>query len=130
MEGFCGKCENHFVYENGLCSACLRKQERLARLERTKNGEMVPFYVAAVGIDRCYGGAEEGGWWYDTTTVLAVHKVWDVRTGLAKSHSLKDEFPTCPRGRYSVIGGQDTYVKTFRSLDDLPLEDHSRPRYS
>ena len=129
FNGLCTKCENYYADDNDLCGLCTRKQKRLARLEKTKSGEMIPFYVAALGIDRCYGGPEEGGWWYDTNTILAVHKVWDVKQALTKSRDLKDEFPTCPRGRHSVIGGQDTYVKTFRSLNDLPIEDHSRPHY-
>jgi hypothetical protein len=106
-----------------------RVGRRLARNFRVGKGECVPFYVAALGIDRCYGGPEEGGWWYDTTTILKVYKVFDWKQALVRCKELQEEYPTCPRGRYSVIGGQDTYVRTFRSLEDLPEEDYSRPRY-
>lgn len=102
------------------------RRERNSKVER---GEVVPFYVAAIGMDRCYGGPEEGGWWYDVTTVLQVFKVWDWEQAHTRAKELKEEYPTCPRGRYSVIGGQDTYVRTFRKLEDLPDENHTRPRY-
>lgn len=29
-----------------------------------------PGWVTAYEVDRCYGGPEEGGWWYDTGRVL------------------------------------------------------------
>lgn len=33
-----------------------------------KDNDMLPeiFYVTIYLVDRAYGGAEEGGWWYDT----------------------------------------------------------------
>lgn len=126
----CKLCQNHFRdEETGLCSICERKNARKARVAKVQTGEMVPFYVAAIGVDRCFGGREEGGWYYDVNTVLQVFKVWDLKHAVRIAHALKEEFPTCPRGRGSVLGGQDTYVKTFRSLEDLPSEDHSRPHY-
>jgi hypothetical protein len=126
----CKQCHDHFRDEDsGLCFTCERKNARKARVAKVQTGEMVPFYVAAIGIDRCFGGPEEGGWYYDVNSVLKVFKVWDVKHAVRMTDLLKEEFPTCPRGRHSVIGGQDTYVKTFRTLEDLPSEDHSRPRY-
>ena len=31
--------------------------------------ERTRYVVALYEIDRCYGGPEEGGWWYDTGTL-------------------------------------------------------------
>lgn len=106
-----------------------RRRLRAARLAELAEGRVVPFYVATIGVSRHYGGPEEGGWWYDRTTVEEVRKAWDWRTAMRHVRELREEHPTCPRGRFSVIGGTDMYVQTFRTLEDLPEENFERPRY-
>ena len=108
----------------------VRRMERLARNELVRRGRVEPFYIVAVGHDRCYGGPEEGGWWYDTFRVLGVRRVWDVRSGLAAARALMEEHPTCPRGRGSVLGGTDVEICTFRRTSDIPEDDCARPVYS
>lgn len=104
----------------------VRRMARTVRNVLVSRGEIEPFYVVAIGIDRCYGGPEEGGWYYDMEAVLDVRRVWDWRTGLTAARELRDEHPTCPRGRGSAIGGEDVYLKTFRTLDAIP-EDSEHP---
>jgi hypothetical protein len=107
-----------------------RKRDRRERIASVRAGKVAPFYVAAIATGRRYGGPEEGGWWYDVTTIEAVRKAWDVSTGLKHARELREEHPTCPRGRHSVIGREDIEVRVFRSLDDLPTEGpYGRPQY-
>lgn len=90
-----------------------------------------PFLVVARGITRHYGGPQEGGWWYDASTVHEVRKVWGWRAGLAAIRELKEEHPTCPRGRHSVAGRADMDIVLLR--DDEQLADlewpEQRPTY-
>jgi hypothetical protein len=99
-----------------------RRRLRAERLRDLAEGLVWPF-------SRHYGGPEDGGWWYDRTTVQEVRKAWDWRTAMKHVRELREEHPTCPRGRFSVIGGTDMYVQTFRTLEDLPEENFERPRY-
>lgn len=105
-----------------FCRSCKRVSKALLRRVKLQDDKMVPYYVAAIGYSRHYGGPEEGGWWEDAVTVLEVRKCWNLRTGLARARELRAEHPTCPRGRGSVIGGTDVYIETFRTLEDLPEE--------
>ena len=107
----------------------LSKAKRRDRADRVRAGEVVPFYVAAIGIDRCFGGREEGGWWYDATSILQVFKVLTWKHGLARARELRGNHPTCPRGRGSVIGGTDVYIDAYVDVEDLPEETFGRPRY-
>lgn len=106
-----------------------RRRLRAARLAELAQGRVTPFYVAAIGVSRHYGGPEEGGWWYDRTTVEEVRKAWDWRTAMKHVRELREEHTTCPQGRFSVNGGTDMYVQTFRALETLPNENFERPRY-
>jgi len=33
------------------------------------------YVIAVYELDRSYGGPEEGGWWYDTGSLVRIHKV-------------------------------------------------------
>lgn len=63
--------------------------------------------VAAYEVTRCYGGPEEGGWWYDAGDLVCSQTVldYDVAVALANEWS-ETEFPFT-RKRYSVLGGDD-----------------------
>jgi hypothetical protein len=37
---------------------------------------MTRFVVAVYEVDRCFGGAEEGGWWYDAGSLVRVMRVF------------------------------------------------------
>lgn len=102
---------------------------RMRRIEARK-GRVLPFYVVCYGIDRRYGGPEEGGWWYDATAIIDVAKVWDVKGARAALRRMRDDNPTCPRGRGSVLGGTDIYVRACAVTAEFPTEDDgSKPRY-
>lgn len=47
----------------------MSREQRNADRERDRRGS---FLVAVYDQDRAYGGAEEGGWWYDTGTLVRV----------------------------------------------------------
>lgn len=117
-------CESN-PNDRDTCRACRKAIRRAA----TRTGEVQPFYVVAYGIDRCYGGPQEGGWWYDATTIHKVYKVWTVRQALAFARMLREQYPKPRHPRYSVIGGQDQYVQTFYDPSQFPVELTERPRY-
>ena len=37
---------------------------------------MHKFVVAFYAVDRCYGGPEEGGWWYDSGELVRLHRLF------------------------------------------------------
>lgn len=83
-------------------------------------------YVSAYEVERHYGGPEEGGWWFDSGTLVDVVKcfnrdqaehVWDL---------LKDIYPNTGK-RYSVLGGEDYSVSIEEKL--IPFFPSQRPRY-
>lgn len=106
------------------------------------------YFVQVVTFDRCYGGPEEGGWWYDATNVLFEHKTTKrIARKLAKrlaaevcadnpSAEVELSLPeSCDviqrarrgRNRFSVIGGTDFLVVMRKSN---PYEaTRRRPRY-
>ena len=53
--------------------------------------------MAVVISDKQYGGPEEGGWWYDTQTVLERHKAYDVSQVTVELYSLLKKY----KGRQS-----------------------------
>lgn len=122
---FCNREEkNLFPAE---CTTCNSYE---ARKKATKEGKQLPFYIVAYGINRCYGGPEEGGWYYDTSRILEVRKVYSLEAGLKAARELKEEYPTCKRGRFSVIGGEDTYLMVCYTEEQFPQEGpNTKPRY-
>lgn len=83
-------------------------------------------FVNVYRVERCYGGPEEGGWWYDTgEPVGSVVVQGSVETHVVRTR-LEREYPFT-RARYSVLGGEDYSVR---------VEDHpavawpaQRPHY-
>jgi hypothetical protein len=63
-------------------------------------------YVSVYEIDRCCGGPEEGGWWYDTGTLVLAQRVWTDEQAEELVAKLEQEYPRTGR-RNSVIGGED-----------------------
>lgn len=87
-----------------------RAQRRL----NLRPGEIGPIYIAAQATTRHLGGAEEGGWWVDVRETLEVRLAWDWRTAMAYVRELREEWPTCPRGRHSVLGGADIHIGAYQ----------------
>ncbi len=102
---------------------CARNRRRASR----NPGD--PFWVVATGISRHYGGPEEGGWWYDHTRVLSDVQVTSVREGLAVARAMREEYPTCPRGRFSAIGGEDVYIQCHYDETEFQYDDEEKPSY-
>ena len=71
-------------------------------------------FVNAYLVHRCYGGPEEGGWWYDAGEPLASVPVERGDEAAIESWraTLLSKFAdrANPRGRGSVIGGPDLEV--------------------
>lgn len=70
------------------------------------------------------------GWYYDWYQVEEILQCQDFRHLLSTVRQLRKDYPTCPCGRGSVIGGDDTVVYISRSkklIEDMQSEE--RPRY-
>lgn len=123
------------LHTHELSPAERRRTERAERLAQARQREHKRFYVVAIGTDRVYGGPEEGGWYYDASEILDVRSAFDVATGLQAARALREEFPTCPHGRYSVIGGTDVEIRMVRTPEALAqleadcVESQKRQRY-
>ena len=105
-----------------------RHEARRQRAKETQGGRCVPFFVVAEGTSRRYGGPQEGGWWYDDTEALDVFQSWTWRQALAIARKLREDWPTCPRGRGSVLGGTDVVIRLHRYADTIPTW-AGRPSY-
>lgn len=100
-----------------------------ARKRSIAQGKVPAFYVVVVGVSRCYGGPEEGGWYYDAQRTLEVRKVYTVAGALKMVKQLKEEYPKPRHSRSSVLGGEDTYIELCYSEDMFPEETKGRPHY-
>lgn len=78
-------------------------------------------WVNAYSIGRCFGGHEEGGWWYDWYECLASMPVEDeseaeaIKEMMAKNLGWENE-----HDRYSVLGSDDfrCYVEDQRASSE------------
>lgn len=107
-----------------FCQGARRRREAL------RSSRLLPFYVVASGTVRCYGGPEEGGWWYDKRRIIEVRAVFTVTGALHTVRELRLDHPTCPKGRHSVIGGEDVEIGVFYDETMFPQESSGgRPSY-
>ena len=69
-------------------------------------------YMNVYRVDRCYGGPEEGGWYYDTGEPIASIPFENEHEGKRLRLELTTKFKPMgdPRTRFSVIGGSDYEV--------------------
>lgn len=89
-------------------------------------------YVNVYDITRCFGGPEEGGWWYDAGECIQIHRVAGRNEAECSNmaHALRDrlraDFPKTDK-RYSVLGGDDYDI----FIEDEPGRDFPQytPRY-
>lgn len=103
-----------------------RRLARKIRRDLALAGHVQPIYVYVWAIDQCYGGPEEGGWYFDMGRVEEVRRAHSWKQALRHIRALREAHPTCPRGRSSVIGGTDTYVRVVGHEDAIP-EDSEAP---
>lgn len=73
-------------------------------------GEIM-IYINAYTVQRCYGGPEEGGWWFDTGEPIESLELPDDATDnqidAAKADLRGRHGWESPHSRYSVLGGLD-----------------------
>ena len=115
---------------DGICSKTVASFEADVRKNELAQGENPQVYTGVVSITRHYGGPEEGGWYYDWYEVEEILQCQDFRHLLSTVRELREQYPTCPRGRGSVIGGADTIVYISRSkrlIEDCQSDE--RPGY-
>ena len=124
------KCYNTGCGYTGSCIACERRNARARRRARIDAGHCDPIYIAALETTRHYGGPEEGGWYYDWTDVVEVRRAYDWRAALRAIRELRDEHPTCPRGRGSVLGGADVCIALAPDSETVERwQSDERPTY-
>jgi hypothetical protein len=88
------------------------------------------FYVSQYEVDRCYGGAEEGGWWYDWYDFRRTVACYAIKgEAMAAARALNEQAREDRHGpdRFSVIGGPDEVYM----VEDHPAEMQTteRPYY-
>lgn len=121
-------CE--FFYPTDISREEVKRFEMDMRRNALADGEKPPIYAGVISIRRHYGGPEEGGWYYDWYQVEEILQCQDFRHLLSTVRQLRNDYPSCPHGRGSVIGGNDTVVYISRSkklIEDMQSEE--RPRY-
>jgi hypothetical protein len=77
------------------------------------NNEVTPLikFINVYEVERCYGGPEEGGWWYDVGEPVASVPYANEHDGQRIRHEMKQMYPRSKgQGRYSVFGGPDYEV--------------------
>lgn len=88
-------------------------------------------YLNAYELERCYGGPEEGGWWFDSGTPVLSYWVGghpkDLATALQIIYSQWEEAVATSREYTSVLGGLEIEVR----LEDHPAKyfPEETPRY-
>lgn len=85
-----------------------------------------PFYVNVYEMDRCYGGAEEGGWWFDCGYPVASIPVENWENAETVRNIYRLDYPNTGK-RSSVLGGEDYDVVIERHFARAFPE--SRPHY-
>jgi hypothetical protein len=63
-------------------------------------------YVNVYDVTRCFGGPEEGGWWYDAGDCILSLECASTEEARFVARRLAAEYPTTGN-RYSVLGGDD-----------------------
>lgn len=119
-----------FDVPNGMLSKDVKRFEADQRRQSVLFGDARPVYVGVVSRTRHCGGPEEGGWYYDWTQVIDILEFNSFRELLRNVKEMRKDYPTCQRGRGSVIGGADVTIYMSRSkklIEDLQSTDV--PRY-
>jgi hypothetical protein len=69
------------------------------------------WYVTVYEVDRSYGGSEEGGWWYDTGTVVHEEVYSSELTAKVMAERLREDYPNNGSSYSVVYGGGDYRVR-------------------
>lgn len=123
-------CPRGTIRENGVCKVCDLYDARKAAL---KEGRVRPFYIISYNIHQAYGGPEEGGWYYDWTSINGVRRAFTLEQGLRQVRAMWDEYPKAkhPRSSYANRSHSENFVVLCYAEDDprWPVETTQRPRY-
>lgn len=85
-------------------------------------------YVTAYAVTRCYGGPEEGGWWYNRYRAVHTLPVKNERRAERVQAKFLKRFGEIAEGDiYSVHGGVELTV--IKESEYRAYETRSRPRY-
>ena len=99
-------------------------------LDGPAESKLPKLYVAVTHVTRHFGGPEEGGWWYDHTSIEDVRRVFGSEGVIAALEKLDREYPEPRYNRHSVLGAAGDYEFTVcADQDDFPEETTERPRY-
>ncbi len=121
---------DRFDSQNLSCTQA-RIEERADRRTALDLRQVPPIYAVAVRTTRHYGGPEEGGWWYDWSSVEEVRRTWDFRGLLKTVRGMREAHPTDQRGRGSVLGNDgDVTIYMCRHAHLIEgLQSTERPQY-
>jgi hypothetical protein len=107
-----------------------QRMERAARKIKMGTGAVLPIFIVVLGIDRCFGGPEEGGWYYDWVNVEETRRVWDWKTARQAIRELREEYPDPKYGRGSVLGGTDIDIRLTTDVEEIETwQSTERPTY-
>lgn len=84
---------------------CLPRDEDDARAWRSAHPRAR--WIAWVETWRCYGGPEEGGWWYDRSAVVRVERCDNARRARRIARRAQRDSYRPKYDRFSVLGGTD-----------------------
>lgn len=115
-----------YIVENGRCLVCDAFEARKAALA---GGRKPEFLIVAYGVSRHYGGSEEGGWFYDRTTVLEVRSAFTFEGGRQQCRELKEKYPAprYDRGSCANHGEDDIYIQLVYSELDPRMPKNTPP---
>jgi hypothetical protein len=90
--------------------------------------DRLTYFINVYEMDRHYGGPEEGGWWYDSGTLVQTRKVRGRQRAVRIATLLRCSIPVPQHPLWSVLyaGGQYSI-----SIDRLPGKSFptTRPHY-
>lgn len=90
-----------------------------------------PRFVSVYMVTRCYGGPEEGGWWYDSYELRASLPIADYLEGAPSADEveafLRRIFGEGEGNRFSVLGGYGIHY--CREYESGQSETKGRPTY-
>ena len=83
-----------------------------------------PWYVTVYEVDRAYGGSEEGGWWYDTGTVVTNIHCKDERDAEIQATKMREIYKDTGESSSVIYSGGDYRVV----IDNVPGQNY--PQYN
>lgn len=95
--------------------------EELYRSYQAQSKDPKSIYVSLYEIDRCYGGPEEGGWWYDRHTLLSSKKFYDEEEA--------EKFRVFLEKDVEDSGANEEDLSSSKGFDQYPDPSNGDPMY-